>query len=176
MRYLIENGVELDAADQDGNTALHVAACRGNIESVHLLLDAGSSTTATNNSGDAPIHTAAREKSAAALKTFLVHSRVDWDLKGFRNRTLMHIIAEADNLECCKALHEEVVKKMGCGENHTSCHAHSSHSHGERNLCACIKDDDGLTAVHLAARMNSHKVLEFIIQQCRRHCPDFVLE
>jgi ankyrin repeat protein len=172
MQYLIDNGAELDAADKDGNTPLHVAASKGNAEAVHLLLDSGVNTTTFNNGGDAPLHTAGKEKSGQALGAFLAHSRVDWGLKGFRNRTVMHVIAEADNLECCKVLHEKVVKKVGDGPR-KPCSPHTQHN---RHVCACSKDDDGLTAIHLAARMNSHRVLEYIIQQCKNHHPNFVLE
>ena len=168
MQYLIENGAELGAADKDGNTALHLAACKGSVDAIRLLLDSGAPTAAVNSLTDAPIHTAGKEKSGQSLRAFLSHPRVDWGLKGFRNRTVLHAIAETDNLECFKVLHDEALKRTG-----SACQEQSAHA--DIGLCLCNKDDDGLTALHLAARMNSYQVLEHMIQQCKIHNADSLL-
>lgn len=166
MKYLLENGVELDAVDKDGNTALHLGACGGHMEALGLLLNSGASVATVNNIKDAPIHTAAREKSGKALGAFISRPGMDFSLKAFRNRTIAHIIAESDNIECCKVLHEELSKKGPVDPKV----AHTSGS-----ICLCSKDDDGLTVVHLAARKNSYKVLEFFIQHCKSHTIDNLL-
>lgn len=160
MKYLIENGVDLDAADKDGNTALHLATQGGYTETIHLLLDSGANTTVVNKMKDPPLHTAAREKSGQALKAYLSHSAVDYQARGYRSRTILHAIAEVDNLECCKVLQEAVAKKV---------------DKGTHLLSHCIKDDDGLTALHLAARKNSHQVLDFFFLQCKSVSMDRML-
>ena len=43
LKSLIESEQDVDAADYDGRTALHVAAAEGNIASVQALLDADAS-------------------------------------------------------------------------------------------------------------------------------------
>ena len=155
MRYLIENGICIDAANEDGDTALHLALREKQIEAVHVLMDFGASTGLTNNMKDPPLHTAAREKSGESLRAFLSHN-VDYRVRGRRKRTVLHTIAEEDNVECLTALHQSSV----CNN---SCH-----------LCLCTKDEDGLTAVHLAAKKNSSRVLEFFILS-KKHTPESIV-
>lgn len=160
MKYLIENGINLDAADKNGNTALHVATSAGHVEAIHLLLNSGASQTAVNNMKDAPLHTAAREISGRSFDAYLSHS-VNYFLRGFRNRTVLHIIAEVDSIDSCQVLY-----KMCSGSDHREV----AHDPNDSSIvCLCSRDEDGLTAVHLAAKKNSFRVLEFFISTCRPH-------
>ncbi len=163
MTYLIENGINLDSVNAEGDTALHVALREGSFEAVHLLMDYGASTTIANKKKDPPLHTAAREKSGKALKAFISHD-VDRNIRGYRNRTVLHTIAEADNLECLKVLHDAAKEKGMCRPG----------SKRNCSLCLCNKDDDGLTAIHLAAKKNSHQVLELFIT-CKQHTAENIV-
>lgn len=173
MKYLLENCIEVDSVDKDGNTALHVASSKGHVEAIKLLLCSGASTTITNYAKDPPVHTAAREKSGRALRAY-VHAGSDITVKGFRNRTIVHAIAETDNVEGVKVLYEQVIENVKdevavCNFPNSPGSIHAGH------MCSCSKDDDGLTAVHLAARNNSYQFLEFLIQHCKAHTTDSLL-
>lgn len=165
MKYLIENGVDVDAVNCNGDTALHIASREGYSQAIDILVNSGASMSIANNTKDIPLQTAAREKTGQALKALLSYP-VDLQVRGYRNRTLLHTVAELDNIEGCRHL-IEATARSGRG-----------HGHGAKDkyLCHCSRDDDGLTAIHLAARKNSHQVLEFFISACRTHSAESILE
>ena len=156
MQYLIDCGISLDAVNKDGNTALHMATINGNIEAIHLLLHSGASDKILNSKKEAPLHIAAVGTNKALLPAFLEHNSVDLIVCGYRNRTPLHIIAEHDNLEGCKAYHQVVM-------------AQEEKCDTEKKFKLCSIDDDGLTPIHLAARCNSHLMLEFCIIKSKEH-------
>ena len=156
MQYLIENGISMNATDKDGNTALHVAVLKGHVNAVHLLLNSGASTVILNSAKDAPLHIAAREKSCQVLKAYLSYP-VDLLIKGYRNRNVVHTLAEMDNVDGCKLIHEYVMKRE------------SEYVDEEKGFRLCSKDDDDLTPIHLAARKNSYQTLEFFILKSQEH-------
>ena len=54
-RYLVERGVDVNAADEEGNTALHRAALNGLDPVVQLLAEKGARIDATNKLGQTPL-------------------------------------------------------------------------------------------------------------------------
>ena len=46
VKLLLKAGANVDAADEDGDTALTLAACNGHVEMVKLLLKAGANVDA----------------------------------------------------------------------------------------------------------------------------------
>ena len=150
MEFLVENKIDLDAVDNSGNTALHLSVMACHVDGIHLLLKAGASCSLLNNDLNSPLHLAAKELTGETFKACLAHP-VDIYVRGPRNRTILHIISENDNFEACKAFKEYMDKKC----------PNSSVKSGAKDRL-CIGDDDGFTPAHLAARKNSHKVLEHV--------------
>jgi ankyrin repeat protein len=53
VRYLVEEiGVDVDARDHEGNTALHHAAARGDNEMILYLVSKGADVKAVNRAGE----------------------------------------------------------------------------------------------------------------------------
>ncbi len=59
------------ARDEDGDTALHIAAALDDTEAITLLLGRGADTQAANNDGDTPLHRAADNGQLAAAELLL---------------------------------------------------------------------------------------------------------
>ena len=150
MDYLMVRGVALNAQNENGDTALHVAVREGSVDALHLLLKNGASDVVLNSNEDAPIHIAARKTNTSAIEALLQHP-IETFVKGFRKRTVLHVAAELDSIEVAKTLHDGVLER------------------GTQQLPLCSADQDGLTAIHLAARNGSHRVLEFFIQVATEH-------
>ncbi len=56
---ILEHGVDLNARDIEGWTALHAAAATGNIQMINLLIEEGASLVAINNDDKMPLDVAA---------------------------------------------------------------------------------------------------------------------
>ena len=73
VRVLLEGGADVNAAQGDGMTALHIAAETGNLEVAELLIEAGADVEAqTRIGGYTPLHVA-----AAAANTGFVRALLD---------------------------------------------------------------------------------------------------
>ncbi|MCA0377442.1 MAG: ankyrin repeat domain-containing protein [Gemmatimonadetes bacterium] len=72
VRTLIRQGMDVNAAQADGMTALHWAAQRGDLGSAQVLVAAGARVDAlTRNGNYTPLHLAAREGRASVVKVLL---------------------------------------------------------------------------------------------------------
>ena len=71
VRALLGQGVDVDAAEQDGTTALHWAASRDEIEIAGVLIDAGADVHATNRYGVTPLLLACTTGSTALVARLL---------------------------------------------------------------------------------------------------------
>ncbi len=65
VRWLVEQGVDINYRDDYGETALHHRVGRG--ENVSLLLELGADIEATTRRGDTPLHKAAKRYQAQAV-------------------------------------------------------------------------------------------------------------
>ena len=60
LQFLVKYGEKLSQSiDEGGNTPLHIASERGNLEAVKILLDYGASGGAQNHKLETPMHLAA---------------------------------------------------------------------------------------------------------------------
>ena len=53
---LISNGADVNAKDEEGNTALHLAAGFDEVEVIKILVSSGADINAINSAGDTPLH------------------------------------------------------------------------------------------------------------------------
>lgn len=68
----VNNPKNFDVKERKGNTALHLAAIKGNIECMQLLLEAGANINVKNDiTGDTALHTAIRRSQRKAVELLL---------------------------------------------------------------------------------------------------------
>ena len=71
VRSLLEDGVDVDALEPDGATALHWAANRGDSDLVRLLLEGGADVQAENRYGVRPLSLACASGNASVIQQLL---------------------------------------------------------------------------------------------------------
>ncbi len=107
VRVLIERGLDVNAPQGDGMTALHWAAERGSAEIASLLLDAGADPAAmTRNGAYTPLHLAARGGSAGVVATLLERGASANAGTSTGDATPLHLAASAGSVRAVEALLE----------------------------------------------------------------------
>jgi ankyrin repeat protein len=71
IRRLVQEKVDVNAAEPDGTTALHWASYRDDGESADLLIKAGANVNAANDLGATPLWTASLNGSATMVRRLL---------------------------------------------------------------------------------------------------------
>ena len=102
LKYLINSGIDLNAQDMYGNTALHYAAAKKDPEAIKILLEAGSEVDIENRDGITPLHQSLLKnpKSLEATEALLIAgANPDRNLRteGRTIRGLVEIIAHGEN-------------------------------------------------------------------------------
>ncbi|KAI1869884.1 uncharacterized protein JN550_005474 [Neoarthrinium moseri] len=70
-KLLIDRGSNIEATDNWGKTALHVASSQNRVEVARLLIYSGANLSATDILGQTPLHDAAPKQSAAVARLLL---------------------------------------------------------------------------------------------------------
>lgn len=116
---LLDRGIDLTTKDQDGNTALHVAASQAdNADMVTRLLVAGSDINAVGNSGSTPLHSAVRTADVEMVQV-LLHWKADLALKDEDGLSALHLAGQDGTLDIERVLLQEgadVGEQDNCGQ------------------------------------------------------------
>ncbi|MDG1436869.1 MAG: ankyrin repeat domain-containing protein [Rickettsiaceae bacterium] len=105
IKLLLEQGAEVGAKNNQGDTPLHIAALSGHTEAIKLLLERGTELGAKTNQGFTPLHIAAQNGHTEAIKLLLEQgAEVGEKTQGF---TPLHIAAYNGHTEAIKLLLEQ---------------------------------------------------------------------
>lgn len=89
--------------DDEGRTALHLAAGAGSVACVEALLKEGVNVDVADRSGYRPIHIAAQQDQLAALKVLLSH-RADVRVQNSNELTALQLAAQLGHTACMREL------------------------------------------------------------------------
>lgn len=102
-RKLLRTGIDVNAAQIDGTTALHWAAYHDNAEIVALLVRAGANVNVTNRYGVPPLAEACTNGSPAIVKLLLdAGANANATMKG--GESVLMLAARSGNIDVVKAL------------------------------------------------------------------------
>ena len=73
MQFQLEKGMDVNAEDAEGNTALFYAIQSDNYESVEYLIESGAETEIVNDNGNSPLTAAVVSKKMNAVKALLAN-------------------------------------------------------------------------------------------------------
>lgn len=111
MKALIDSGIDLTVRNEDGNTALHIAAAKvDNAEIVTKLLNAGSDINAIGKSGATSLHYAA-QAADKEMDQVLQDWEADTTAEDTDGKSALHWAAQTRYLEVAPLLRERVRTK-----------------------------------------------------------------
>jgi len=137
VRWFLEQGVDVDAGDKSGFTALIAASGRGQVHVIKLLKDCAKPNLKTHDN-QAAIHLAVRHNQLRTIRTLATMPGVDLNIPNQHGRTALHIAAAHGFLPIVRFL----VK------------------HPRVNLQAV--DVEGFNALHLATGGHQTEVVKFL--------------
>ena len=88
LEALLKNGAEVNMATEQGTTALHVAAARGEEQMIHLLLHAGANLNARIKTGATPLIFAVQTKHLNTVR-ILIEKGADINIRDWKGRTAL---------------------------------------------------------------------------------------
>jgi ankyrin repeat protein len=152
---LIAKGADINAKDRWGETPLYIAASRGHKSIVETLLGKGADINAADHRGQTPLHQSV-QSGQDEVAELLIAEGADINVKNNDGRTPLEIALSRN--------HKEIVELLVAnGAEVTSIHAAAKLGDANK-VTACLergtdvnaKDENGQTALHIAAS-NKHK-------------------
>ncbi|KAI0440895.1 ankyrin repeat-containing domain protein [Xylaria telfairii] len=95
--FLLANGACLDALDDAGQVPLHMAIQNGNLETIGALLNLGSRSDTQDAMGKTPLMYGLEAQDLPVIQVLLQRD-VNFASLDWRQRNVLHFIAETDNL------------------------------------------------------------------------------
>ena len=175
VKFLIENGVDVNEKNLLGKTPLYEAASSGYLELVKFLVEKGADVNAKTNNGVTALHDAAYN-GYLEIEKFLVEKGADINAKTNSGRTPLHEAASGNKLEALKFLVEknaDVNAKTNDGvtplhEAATSGNIIIIHLLVKKGADVNAKNNKGLTPFEIAIRLRheaAENLLRFLIEQ-----------
>eukprot|EP00117_Sycon_ciliatum_P011201 scpid62110/ scgid12786/ Ankyrin repeat, PH and SEC7 domain containing protein secG len=100
LKCLIERGIEVDCPDHIGQAPVHYAAMAGSVQCLKMLASSGVDMCSMDAKGIQPSHLAAASNHLYCLKFLRRDGGAEVDACDQRSRTVLHVAAEHDSLEC----------------------------------------------------------------------------
>ncbi len=171
LRQLLQQDINLEEKDADGNTALHWAVMAGHKDCLEALLKSGANIESKNESGETALHWAA-EKGHKDCLDALLGAGANIEAGDDYGATALCWAAMAGHKDCLEAL-------LGAGENievennDRMIALRSAAFNGHKNCLEVLlgaganieaEDNDGDTALHWAAEKGHKDCLEVLLE------------
>ncbi|XP_018563285.1 uncharacterized protein LOC108905016 [Anoplophora glabripennis] len=167
---LMEYGKDVNIKNNSGQTALHLAALRGNLDIVKFLVTHGGDLSIRDKSGSTALHLAA-SKGHLSITKFLVELGTPVDSRNIDGLNSLHLAASGNHFDIVKFLviHEE---DANISDKFGSTVLHLAASKGYFNIVKFLVEFGinvnatnifGLTALHLAALEGYLGIVEILV-------------
>ncbi|XP_017781810.1 PREDICTED: serine/threonine-protein phosphatase 6 regulatory ankyrin repeat subunit A isoform X2 [Nicrophorus vespilloides] len=164
---------QLKASSANGDTALHLAARRKDIDMVRILVDYGTSVDIQNGEGQTPLHIAAAEGDEILVKYFY-GVRASASITDNQDRTPMHLAAENGHASIIELLADKfkasILERTKDGS--TLMHIASLNGHADcammlfkKGVYLHMPNKDGARSIHTAARYGHVGIINTLIQK-----------
>ena len=103
LQVLIEQGINVNIPDDDGETPLHKACSFNNVESIKLLLLNGANVNIPDNYGSAPLHFACENNIVEVVKLLILNG-ANVNIQNIVGFTPLQLALQEGATECIKLL------------------------------------------------------------------------
>ncbi|CDK30269.1 ankyrin repeat domain-containing protein [Candidatus Babela massiliensis] len=173
LEFLLEStNFDINAKDQDGNTALMLAVMYSNTNSVNVLLNYYNKKlediNVKNNNGDTVLMIAIRYNNIDIIKRILEESTIDINVKNNENISPLILAIRLGNEELSGELLKDKRTDVNIKDDYGNTPLILASDQGEKNIVKVlinnpdtdidIANDEGYTALYYARR-NGHKVI-----------------
>lgn len=104
VQVLHKKGYKLFETDAKGNTPLHLAACRGNIEIAAFLLKNQAKINIQNNNQETPLHIASEKGDLEMVQLLLLDKGAKKELKNKQECTPLHLASAKGHTDTVETL------------------------------------------------------------------------
>jgi len=108
---LVGKGLQVDASADDGNTAIMMAASRGHIDAVKVLIDNGADVNGKNNIGNTPLILSVLADSSATV-SLLLDAGADVDIRNNKREQAINLAENTSIVELIRK-HKKENKLFG---------------------------------------------------------------
>ena len=183
QQCLCDDGIDLDAVDTRGYTALHHAAALGHSEIARLLLGRQVSVTIRDHHGNVPLHLASWNGHADVIDVLLGHPDSNADAADCEGRTALFMAVKHGHEAAVKMLlarHASKLARTNFGLtplHHAAFYDRSDMARLLLSLSTCSSNKDGMTeadlvdaqdnidrtVLHLAARRGHDGLVQILL-------------
>jgi len=103
--FITQTMPDVNVADKQGNSPLHLAIRNGNLDMFHVLIGTGSDLNAVNKQGDTPLHIAVKLKKLDFIKE-LIAAGANLNAKNKKLETPLHLAINKNYIAAIKDLIE----------------------------------------------------------------------
>jgi ankyrin repeat protein len=174
VQELLQHGAQINARDNDGNTALHFAVVTGDFELVRGLISLGASVNIRNNRGETTLHSAVSTWVFPEIVEHLLHKGACASAQDLEGYTPLHKIRERRG-ECDRAV--ELLINHGADvsirAHNGDLAIHRAVGRGNYTLFLALqrsgariheKGSRGMTALHIAAKKGKVSFIDPLVK------------
>ncbi|XP_068897873.1 serine/threonine-protein phosphatase 6 regulatory ankyrin repeat subunit B isoform X1 [Tenebrio molitor] len=164
---------QVKAAAANGDTALHLAVRRKDIDMVRILVDYGTSVDIRNGEGQTPLHIAAAEGDEVLVKYFY-GVRASANVIDNQDRTPMHLAAEYGHANIIELLADKFKASIfeRTKDGSTLMHIAALYGHADcatmlfkKGVYLHMPNKDGARCIHTAARYGHVGLINTLLQK-----------
>lgn len=172
VKFLIDQGANVNSTSDDGHTALHLAARSGNLDIVKYLLELGVDVNCEQELGRTALHLAAEMGNLDTVK-YLIVCGADVNSRSNDGYMALNLAAQTGNWDTVKYLTEHV-EDVNSKDNSGRTALHSVARVGILDLVRYLvehggdvnsKDSDDHTVLHSATRSGNLDTVKYLVER-----------